>query len=439
MNRNLIQNKNIIFGLLFKGIGVSLNLLIIPLLISYLGKIEYGIWITLFSVINWVFTFDLGIGTGLRNKLTSAFSLNQKTLASKIISTSYILISFIAILIFLFGIIFIFLIDIQSLINYNGVEEAYLKNFFLLALFFTVINFILSLYKRLYLAVHKSYFVEMLNTIFLMLYTISIYFLIISKVEKNLISLIIIFGSISLLVSLFATLVFFRINKKIELKFSYFNKNIVRSLIKLGGKFFLINLSLLILLLTDNIIISNLLGPSSVTDYSVVQKIFQLLIMIFTIVIASSWSLYSDAIVKNDFQWVRKNIRRMHVYLLLVFSVALLFYFYIDDILDIWLGKKTVDISIGLALAHLIYFAIFSFTNIYMFFINATGKIKLQMYLYIFGALINIPLSIYFVKQLNSSTGVILSTIICIFPLVIIMPLQTNSILKEMAAKVIRK
>ena len=47
-----------------------------------------------------------------------------------------------------------------------------------------------------------------------------------------------------------------------------------------------------------------------------------------------------------------------------------------------------------------------------MYFLNGIGKIKLQLWLYVFGAVINIPLSIYFVKYMNlGSSGVILGTI----------------------------
>ncbi len=54
----------------------------------------------------------------------------------------------------------------------------------------------------------------------------------------------------------------------------------------------------------------------------------------------------------------------------------------------------------------------------YIIFINETEKIKLQMYLYILGAIANIPLTIYFIKKLNiGSSGVILATNICILPL----------------------
>ena len=61
MNRNIVQNKNIVFGIAFKGISIFLNFLIVPILILFLGKVEYGVWITIFSIVNWIFTFDLGI------------------------------------------------------------------------------------------------------------------------------------------------------------------------------------------------------------------------------------------------------------------------------------------------------------------------------------------------------------------------------------------
>ena len=54
------------------------------------------------------------------------------------------------------------------------------------------------------------------------------------------------------------------------------------------------------------------------------------------------------------------------------------------------------------------------------------------MWLYLFGAILNIPLSIYFVKYLNfGSSGVILATIISILIIAIILPIQTFKILKE--------
>ena len=275
MNRNIIQKKNILFGVTFKGISIFLNFLVVPILILFLGKIEYGVWITIFSIVNWIFTFDLGIGQGLRNKLTEALSVNDNLKASQIISTSYIFISIFSLVILLIGIGFIYFVNFQDLLNYKGKSNLYLENFVFLSLFFTIVNFTLSLYKNLYLAVHKSFMVELVNVFFQTFYLIVILIWLHFNLEKSLINLILIFGVINFIVSVIATFVFFKIQEKVSFSFFNFNLKEGRLLFKLGGKFFIINISLLVILSTDNIIISNLLGPSFVTDYFTIQKVFQ--------------------------------------------------------------------------------------------------------------------------------------------------------------------
>ncbi|WP_298878392.1 hypothetical protein [uncultured Polaribacter sp.] len=432
MDRDKIQQKNILFGVTFKGLSVFLNFLIVPFLILFLGKTEYGVWVTVFSFVNWIFTFDLGIGQGLRNKLTEALSVDDQNKARQIISTSYIFITLFSIVIFIIGVAVIFLVNFQDLLNYNEKSGSYLQCFVLLSFFFTVINFILSLYKKLYLAVHKSFMVELINAFFQAFYLLVILCWIKLELEKNLINLIVIFGVLNLLVAFIATFIFFRFQNKLSFSLKYFNLNEGKLLFGLGGKFFIINICLLVILSTDNIIISNVLGPSFVTDYFTIQKVFQFLVVIFTVVLASSWSLYSEAFTKKDYNWIKRNLKKMNFYFLGILIFGILILIFIEQILVFWIGKGVVEIPKGLALANMIYTFIFCFTNIYMFFINASNKINVQMYLYILGAIINIPLSFYLVNLLGTSTGVILSTIICFLPLLVIMPIQSKKIIDRL-------
>lgn len=432
MNRNIVQNKNIVFGITFKGISVFLNFLIVPILILFLGKIEYGVWITIFSIVNWIFTFDLGIGQGLRNKLTEALSVNDLEKASQIISTSYVFISLFSLLILILGIFFIYFANFQELLNYKAKSNSFLQNFVFLSLFFTIINFVISLYKKLFLAVHKSFVIELVNVFFQTFYLVVTLIWLHYNLEKSLISLVFIFGVINFIVSLIATFVFFKIQEKVLFSFKKVSLKEGRLLLGLGGKFFIINCSLLVILSTDNIIISNLLGPTFVTDYFTVQKIFQFLIILFTIVLSSSWGLYSEAIIKKDYNWIRQNLKKMNFFLIGILTLGVIFFYFIEEILNIWIGKDLIEIPKGLAFCNMIYTFIFCFTNIYMFFINASNKINIQMYLYVFAAIINIPLSIFFVKLLGSTTGVILSTLLCFLPLLVTMPIQSHMIIKNL-------
>ena len=55
------------------------------------------------------------------------------------------------------------------------------------------------------------------------------------------------------------------------------------------------------------------------------------------------------------------------------------------------------------------------------------------MYLYIFGVLVNNSL-----LKIGSSTGVILSTILCFLPLLILMPIQSKKIIKKLEKESIK-
>ena len=89
-NKNLI--KNIIGTILIKGGGMVLALVLMPLYIKYFpDKAILGVWFTILNVLNWVLTFDLGIGNGLRNHLTVSLSENNDVKSKRLISSAYIL------------------------------------------------------------------------------------------------------------------------------------------------------------------------------------------------------------------------------------------------------------------------------------------------------------------------------------------------------------
>ena len=62
------------------------------------------------------------------------------------------------------------------------------------------------------------------------------------------------------------------------------------------------------------------------------------------------------------------------------------------------------------------------------------GKIRLQLYISIITAVINIPLSVYLAKYLNMGiTGVMTATCICVFFGSVLGPLQYSKIINKKA------
>ena len=66
--------KNSVLLAVYKAVSMVLSMLYVPVILGYLGTGLYGIWATILNVISWVNYFDIGIGNGLRNKLSAALA-----------------------------------------------------------------------------------------------------------------------------------------------------------------------------------------------------------------------------------------------------------------------------------------------------------------------------------------------------------------------------
>jgi O-antigen/teichoic acid export membrane protein len=87
--RTLKIKRNIFYTFLIKGLSVLISFMLIPLTVNYLNNTQYGIYITIVSLVGWMNTFDIGLSNGLRNKLARALALNEHNDMVKDISTTY--------------------------------------------------------------------------------------------------------------------------------------------------------------------------------------------------------------------------------------------------------------------------------------------------------------------------------------------------------------
>ena len=80
------------------------------------------------------------------------------------------------------------------------------------------------------------------------------------------------------------------------------------------------------------------------------------------------------------------------------------------------------------------YFMIYISYSPFTYFINGTGKIKLQMLTVVLMSLVNIPLAIFLASYKNMGvSGVIFSTMICLLPHAILLPVQYSKIIRNKA------
>ena len=102
--RSVKANKNILASFLIKGSSIIVGFLMVRVTLDYLDQTKYGIWLTMSSFLTWFSFFEIGLGSGLRNKLAEALAKKDYVLGKVYVSTTYailvLVISIVAIIFF---------------------------------------------------------------------------------------------------------------------------------------------------------------------------------------------------------------------------------------------------------------------------------------------------------------------------------------------------
>lgn len=431
--RSVKAKKNIAASFIIKGLSILISLLLVPLTLNYLNPTKYGIWITLFSIISWFSFFDIGLGNGLRNKFAEAIAKGEKEKARIYISTTYGLLTLIvSVMLIIFTIVNNF-IDWTAILNAPSELKDELSSLAFIVFGFFCLRFVLQLIGTIVTADQKPALNNLFN-FFSNLIALAVIYILTRTTSGSLVYLGTAMTGAPVVVFFIASIFFYKT------KYREFTPNIrlvnfkyVKDLMGLGIKFFIIQLAAVILFTTDNIIIIQIFGPAEVTSYNISFKYFTIVITLFMIILSPFWSAFTDAYAKNDFIWIKNIINNSIKIWKIVLVVIIIMLLAANWIYKIWLGN-IITIPFALSLIMSIYVLVSTFNAIFVVFINGTGKLRLQLYFSIASIIINIPLSILLAKTFGMGTpGVMLATIICILPMVIITPIQTNKIIKNTA------
>lgn len=425
-NKNLIIH--IVLSFFYKILAIGLNYMLIPLTFNYLDNERYGIWVTILSILSWMGFFDIGLGNGLRNKLSEALALNDIKTARIYISTTYAVVFFIAIILFAVFICILPFISFNKVFNTELIPNSeFLKVLIVVGGLF-LLNFVFSLCNQVFYASQKASLPAINQLLSNLLAYITIKLLICFS-SGSLLYVGICYGSSILLSNLILMCIFFKTYKFLRPSIKFLNFCVIKDVSFPGIGFFIIQMACLIIFTTDNIIITQLFGPEQVALYNIVFKLFSGITILHGLIIAPLWSGYTDAFVKRDFNWIKKTIKIMNLLMFPIILGTMIIIISVNEIIIIWF-KSAINVPSSLAVMMGIYIIISTWNNIYAYFLNGIGLIKPQVYTAFVGGLINIPLSIYLALIIGVK-GVILGTIVSLSFFAIIGPYQTYLLLKE--------
>lgn len=432
--RTLIAKKNIAFSFVVKAGGILIGLMLVPMTISYVSPVQYGVWLTISSLLGWLSFFDFGLGNGLRNKLTYSLALNETDRARVYVSTTYLVLILISITsFFIFSLVNPY-IHWGSILNVTAEQEGDLLIVMWVAVGCFCIQFSVQLVNTILYATHKSAnasFALLLGQVFSL---IAIYYCT-KFYEGSLLLLVSIVASTPFISMLLVSIYLFRNNlRSLAPSIHLVNFNYVSGLFNTGSKFFFLQVGALVMFQTNYIIVSQILGPEQVTTYGICYKLFSIPIMIFTIIMTPLWSSFADAYAKKDFKWLNKCLKKMRkLWLFFAFSTIILLM--VSPLLfEMWVGESVV-VPWSLSVSMTIYVVTFIWLTLHVYLLNGTGKVRLQLIILTMCALLNIPVAIY-LGRVFGLPGIVSANTIFFIIMGVLFSFQCNLIVTETAMNI---
>ena len=409
--RNLL--RNILLAFLVKGISLFVSLFSMPLYIKYFDdNAALGMWYTILSMLSWINLCDLGLGNGLRNRLTEALALGQNEKAKEYISATYAVLCRIILPI---SVIICILLQFVNFNNFFNISDAVvdgrdIKFAMIILVLGVCVNFIVKVITNVIYALQKSSFNNVLTLISSILPLIFISVFRGDDVSTNLVLLSIVHVLSINIPLIIASIVLFNSEplKRCKPSFKKVSKEAAKDTLNFGMHFFLAQIFFMLLMQTNEIIITNLFSPDYVVDYSVYYKLFTAIGSLFMLALAPMWSKVTKDFSEKKFTKIKNTHKILSIIALLACVFELLVVPFLQIIVDVWLKEDAIIVEYGVAIAFAVYGGLYIFNIVLTTIANGIGEVRSQIIFYGIGAMLKVPI-IYALKNTGLHWSVVVA------------------------------
>lgn len=428
--RTIAAKKNVLLSFFAKILSMAVSFIIVPLTINYINPTQYGIWLTLTSVVGWVSLFDVGLTQGLRNKFAEAKAKSDIHLVRIYVSTTYFYISLLFIGVWLILLVVNYFVEWSSIINIPIVMDSEIRMLASIIITYFCMQFVFQVIKTILVADQKPANASIIDLIgqfssLLIIWLLTIF------TNGSLILLGLGLGVFPVIVLIIANVyLFFTSYSDVVPSFKLVQKKYRNQLMGLGLKFFMLQLASMVQYSSSLFLIARYFTPVDVTSYNIAFKYFLTLQGIYMIFLSPLWSSSTDAYFSGDFDWIVRAVKKYLIIIIPFLVLGLIMLIFSNQFYDLWLGKDVVNIDFRISLFSFIFFALGMFASIFVNVINGIGALKVQFYVSIITAIGFIVLSMVFIHVFNWGVwSVILASIISNMYGYLFAPIQLYNIL----------
>lgn len=408
--QNSIIKKNALMSISFKGMEYILAFFTTPILLNCLGNYKYGVYTTTLSLVSWIYYFDFGIGSGLRNKVSEFIVKEDYESAHKSINVAYILVSIISIIAFMIVFVLSFFLNYDEIFNANLTDEN-LNVIMVIAIFLACLNFVLTLSTNILNSMQCTGLVSGLGILSKSLMVVALILFRVLNI-KSMIAVVVIEGFAQLIKNVIAMMYIYISDKRLLPDFKDVDYSYSKGILGFGIQIFFMQIAALVLNSTDNIIIMKFFGAADVTPYNMCHKYFSIINAFFVAAIGPLWTTYTNAYALKDVKYIKNILKKALLFYGVTLCGIIISVFIFKPFMRLYLGQELVYQN-GIIVLVGIYYALLIFSHNFSSFVHGVSKVKITTIACGVGAVINVPTSIimavYFKMGLN---GIILGSIL---------------------------
>lgn len=434
--KNKIIIKNVFGAFVIKGLSLFLALFTMPAYIRFFNdEATLGLWFTVLAVLQWILNFDLGIGNGLRNYLSLTLAQGENEEAKKYISSAYISVGILSVVC-----IGIFML-VNRFINWHTVFNIDTKIVSSEALETTVVIVVIGIILQLFFklissvlyAMQKSSINNLLALCTSVITVVSVSVFPSYTNDKNIINMAIIHALAVLIPLVFVTIVVFSMKsmKTVTPKIQSYSRRHAQNVLTLGGEFFFVQIVYMIIMNTNEYLITFFVGSKYVVEYQIYYKLFTIGSMLFTLALTPVWSTVTKAIAENDLLWIKKLYKKMIQLAMLGTVCEFLIIPFLQIGVNIWLGEEAIEMNYMYGIVFAMMGSIMIFNSVISSIANGVGKLRTQSVCFGLGALLKIPLACLFIFLFESWIGVVLANISAMVLYCIVQPIWLKCFLRD--------
>lgn len=366
----------------------------IPLAVTILGREEYGVWLTLLSLVAWLSVSDLGLPAALINPLAQAIGKDDSKRTRELISTTFFLLSGVGLVIGGLCIGLALVLPLERILGLNDPTFSWdVRLATIVVVAISLGALVLRLTDAITLAMQKGYWGAIEDSVALL---ISLLCLVSLKIRGGGLTE---FALAITLPSLFGRLglwgfLIYRFGQDFAPHIRNISRQALRNVGVDGLTFFAGTWGELLVLQTPNIVIAQLLGAAAVPLFAIPYQLFYSAYVLLNTIATPLWPAYAEAKSKHDWRWIRLTHWRVMRESMLLALVGFTILFVGSSLLiQHWVGAEYVPPMILLAILAL-QFIQWTWNYVFAILLTGLGFIRERVGIVLVFGVLNVILSV---------------------------------------------